>query len=143
MSFTQQDVSADANLLSAAKAAARHAYAPYSQFFVGCAVRTVSQAVYVGCNVESESFPAGVCAERAALAAAIAAEGPSTTIERILIYAIGPDRKHTACSPCGVCRQMIYEVAPRAKVGFFIVEGKFVDVPAGDLLPYAFRGHLR
>jgi cytidine deaminase len=143
MGLTQQDVGADADLLSAAKAAARHAYAPYSQFFVGCAVRTANRAVYVGCNVESESFPAGICAERAALAAAIAAEGPNTTIERILVYAIGPDGKHTACSPCGVCRQVIYEVAPRATVGFFMAEGEFVDVQAGGLLPYAFRGHLR
>jgi cytidine deaminase len=133
----------DPELLRAAKDASHRAYAPYSHFYVGCAVRSVSGAIYSGCNVENESFPAGVCAERAAVAAAIAREGPQPEIMDILVYALGSDRQHTACAPCGICRQVIYECAPRATVGFFIADGEYIEVGAVDLLPHAFRGHLK
>src|SRR5262249_20118084 len=118
----------DRDLLDAAQAAARQAYAPYSRFRVGCAVRTASGAVYTGCNVENASYPAGLCAERNALAAAIAAEGPTASVERILIYAIGPDDQHTACTPCGLCRQVIYEIAPNALVGMFTGADQFLEL---------------
>ena len=139
----KRNVSPNPHLLGAAEKAARHAYAPYSHFHVGCAVRTRSGAVYVGCNVENESYPAGVCAERAAVAAMIAAEGATAIIDQILVYAIGPDGAHTACSPCGMCRQFIYELAPDAAVGFFLSDGEFVEVNARELLPHAFHGQLR
>jgi cytidine deaminase len=133
----------DPDLLEAAKRAAGNAYAPYSRFCVGCAVRTSSGKIHVGCNLESESFPAGMCAERAALAAAVAAEGEKLKVDRILVYATGVDGHHTSCSPCGVCRQVIYEVAADATVGFFAAGNEFVETAAVDLLPWAFRGHLR
>jgi cytidine deaminase len=132
------------DLLGVAMAASRRAYAPYSRFYVGCAVQTESGAVYAGCNLENESFPAGLCAERAALAAAVAAEGPAPVVLRMLVYAEDAERKHTACAPCGMCRQVMIETAPDAAVGFFFDKDcAYVELNAPDLLPYAFKGHLR
>jgi|HubBroStandDraft_4_1064222.scaffolds.fasta_scaffold233498_1 cytidine deaminase len=133
----------DPDLLAAAVAASQRAYAPYSRFYVGCAVRTASGVIYSGCNLENESFPAGVCAERAALAAAVVAEGPTPAVTKMLVYAEDSERKHTACAPCGVCRQVIIETAANARVAFFGDGCDFIELEARDLLPHAFKGHLR
>ena len=94
---TQQDA-----LISRARAARGHAYAPYSGFLVGAALLATSGRVYTGANIECASLGGTLCAERAALAAAI------TAGERrfVLLAVAGGDRPLT---PCGICRQVMME----------------------------------
>ena len=97
--------SALAELFAAAKAAQANAYAPYSRFKVGAALRTPSGAVYSGCNVENAAYPQGSCAEAGAIAAmALAGE---RRIAEILVIGDG----EALCTPCGGCRQRIREFA--------------------------------
>jgi cytidine deaminase len=83
------------------------AYAPYSSFRVGAAV-LANGRVFAGCNVENASFPAGICAERNAMAAAVAAG--CRDLEAVLV--LGPK----PVAPCGMCRQALVEFNPRAAV---------------------------
>jgi cytidine deaminase len=103
------EVPAD-SLLEAARRVRDHAYAPYSGFRVGAALETDSGKVHVGANVENASYGATVCAERAAVAAMIAAG--DTRIRRIAVYAEGP----TLAMPCGMCRQVLAEFGLDAAV---------------------------
>jgi cytidine deaminase len=135
---TVQHFSPSPELLQAAKQAASHAHSPNSRFHVGCAVRTATGKIYTGCNVENVSHPAGICAERAALAAAVVAEGPMPAVERILVYAEDASRLQTPCAPCGICRQVMAELAPRASVGFFLAGNEFFERSTAELLPFAF-----
>lgn len=131
------------DLLHAATTAAYRAYAPYSKFRVGCAIRTASGGIYTGCNVENESYPAGFCAERAALAAAVCGEGPCPEIREIVVFALGSDDLHAPCSPCGICRQVIAEIAPDAIVGFFSLPSLYLEMRPDELLPHSFKGQLK
>jgi cytidine deaminase len=97
-------------LIEAALVARERAYAPYSRFNVGAAVLTASGQIFYGCNVENAAFPAGVCAERVALQSAYAAG--ERDIVAIAVVADTP----TPVSPCGICRQVILELAPRCTV---------------------------
>lgn len=93
-------------LTEAARDVRRHAYAPYSGFAVGAALLGDDGAVDVGANYENASFPVGVCAERAALGAAV-----SSGRRRFRAIAIVTDAEPPAM-PCGMCRQALYEFAP-------------------------------
>jgi cytidine deaminase len=95
----------DDELLGAALAVQAHAYVPYSHFRVGCAVRSVSGRVYVGCNVENAAYPQGWCAEASALAAMVSAG--ETEVAAVVTVADG--ELLTTC--CGGCRQKIREFA--------------------------------
>ncbi len=88
-------------LVQAAKQAATHSYSPYSHFAVGAAILTKSGEIFTGTNVESVSFGATVCAERAALCAAVAAGH-----QKFLAIAVYNAK---GCTPCGICRQMLAE----------------------------------
>lgn len=90
-------------LYQAAREAAANAYAPYSQFPVGVAVRGLSGRIYSGCNVENASYGGTVCAERNAIAAAVVAG--ERQFDALLVYT--PQDKLTP--PCGLCRQVIAE----------------------------------
>jgi cytidine deaminase len=94
-----------AALLAAAKKAQANAYAPYSRFKVGAALRTPSGTIFAGCNVENASYPEGWCAETSAIAA-MAATG-ERRIAEICVVGDGED----LCTPCGGCRQRIREFA--------------------------------
>ncbi len=121
-------------LLDAARAALNRAYAPYSQFRVGCAVLTQAGHTYVGGNVENASYGLTICAERAAICAAVAAEG-----ERMKLAAVAVLNSAGApCAPCGACRQVIFEFGPRA---FIMYQGKdgIEEAFAGELLPSGFK----
>ncbi len=120
-------------LLDAARAALRHAYAPYSRFQVGAALLTEAGAVFTGCNVENSSYGLTNCAERTAVFAAVAAEGPAMRIRAIAIRS-HPERP---CSPCGACRQVIAEFGPDAIVLFQGQDG-IQELRACELLPSGF-----
>jgi len=92
-------------LFEAARAVRALAYAPYSRFAVGAALRDETGRVHVGCNVENAAYPVGTCAEAGAVAAMVAAGGRS--IRAILVIGDGPE----PVTPCGACRQRIREFA--------------------------------
>ena len=120
-------------LLAAATAVRENAYAPYSRFKVGAALRAVSGAVYSGCNVENVGYPEGTCAEAGAIAAMIAAG--DTRIAEVLVIADSPD----PVPPCGGCRQKIAEFAAQdVKVTMATLDGKERTVTVAQLLPGVF-----
>lgn len=128
---------ASAALLEVAVAARANAYAPYSRYAVGAAVRTSDGRTFVGVNVESASYGLTVCAERNAVAAAAAAGVRPGQLVEVAVAA--PDGPHEV-SPCGACRQILGEwAAPQATVHTRAVPGGRSgrhDVAA--LLPHAF-----
>ena len=103
---------ADDELRAAARAARRTAYAPYSRFGVGAALRCSDGAIVSACNVENASYGLTICAERAAVFAAVASGHAS--FEAIAIC--GPDGSNTP--PCGACRQVLAEFASSLRVLF-------------------------
>ncbi len=120
------------DLFAAALAARQRAYAPYSRFPVGAALRAESGAVYAGCNVENAAYPLGVCAETAAISAMIAAG--ERRIAEILVVGPGPGR----IAPCGACRQRIAEFGAGALVHLADEQGAIETFALADLLPRAF-----
>src|SRR5437762_450669 len=104
-------------LLTAAREAMNHAYAPYSKFHVGAAILTAGGKVFTGCNVENASYGLTICAERNAIFAAVAAQlpGEKLTIEAVAVAT----RPASAAAPCGACRQVIAEFAGKAGVKVF------------------------
>ena len=93
-----------AKLIEAAKIAAKKAYAPYSNFKVGCAILTKSGNIYLGCNVENASYGLTTCAERNAISNAISSEG-KIALDKVVVFT--PTDNPTP--PCGACRQVIHE----------------------------------
>jgi cytidine deaminase len=121
-------------LLEAARVAMKNAYAPYSRFRVGAAVLTTTGSLFTGCNVENASYGATNCAERTAVFSAVARLGPQMKVRAIAIV-----NSHNApCSPCGVCRQVIYEFGPNATVFFRGAKG-WRTTSIEKLLPEGFR----
>ncbi|HTW23312.1 MAG TPA: cytidine deaminase [Candidatus Baltobacteraceae bacterium] len=121
-------------LLAAARAAMRNAHAPYSNFKVGAALRTTKGKIFAGCNVENASYGMTNCAERTAIFSAVASLGPKIEIAEIVVV----NNHNVACSPCGACRQVIYEFGPNALVHFESAGGP-KTLPITDLLPEGFR----
>ena len=119
----------DSELLACADAVADRAYAPYSDFRVGCAVLTRTGDVIEGVNVENAAFPLGVCAERTAFARAVA-EGhrPGDFVAAAI-----------TASPCGGCRQWLLEM--RVERVVFRNESRVVTMSPQDLLPESFELH--
>jgi cytidine deaminase len=121
-------------LLSAARRAMKNAHAPYSKFKVGAALVTTKGRVFLGCNIENASYGMTNCAERTAIFTAVAQLGP-----KMEIRAIAVTNNHNApCSPCGACRQVIYEFGPKAVVFFRGMSGP-KELPITALLPEGFR----
>ena len=120
-------------LLRAADAAMRNAYAPYSKFTVGAAVRGRSGAIYAGANVENVAYPQGQCAEASALGALVAAG--ETAITAVAVVAERVER----CPPCGGCRQRLAEFGAAGHAGVPRPPGhEFDTTTLGELLPGAF-----
>ena len=121
------------SLLALATDVRTRAYAPYSRFQVGAAIRTPSGATFVGVNVENVAYPEGTCAEAGAIAAMIA--GGETEIAEILVIADSP----APVPPCGGCRQKIAEFAAQdVKVTMATLDGKERTVTVAQLLPGVF-----
>lgn len=122
-------------LLSAARRAMKNAHAPYSKFKVGAALVTTKGRIFVGCNVENASYGMTNCAERTAIFTAVAQLGPKMEIRAIAVT----NNQNAPCSPCGACRQVIYEFGPKAVVFFRGKSGEDTELPITDLLPEGFR----
>ncbi|MGH2892608.1 MAG: cytidine deaminase [Solirubrobacteraceae bacterium] len=120
-------------LLRAADGAMRAAYAPYSKFKVGAAVRSPSGAIYTGANVENVAFPQGQCAEASALGALVAAG--ETAITAVAVVA----EKVEVCPPCGGCRQRLAEFGSADTPVYLGRPGSAPEpVTLGRLLPLSF-----
>jgi len=105
------------NLIQRALAASENAYIPYSNYRVGAALLTADGVVYTGCNVENASYPATICAERTALVVVTSNNG----------------------TPCGICRQMLFEFAPDLNVIIADFDGNVHhEATLRDLLPHGF-----
>ena len=105
----------DAELMRKAHEAARHAYAPYSKFNVGAAVRMSNGAVVLGNNIENAAYPSGLCAERVAMFGAMA-QYPGVAIEALAITAWSAmNAINEPVAPCGACRQVMVEVEQMSK----------------------------
>ena len=112
----------------------KNAYAPYSKFRVGSAVLTTTGKVFVGCNVENASYGMTNCAERTAIFSAVAELGSKLELSAVAVV----NDHGVPCSPCGACRQVIYEFGPEAIVLFQGKKG-WTESPITDLLPEGFR----
>ena len=115
-----------------AASAMAHAYAPYSNFRVGAALLTSDGSVVEGCNVENASYPAGSCAERVAVGAAVA-QG-LREFDAIVIAT----EADIPTPPCGICRQVLYEFAPGLHVMSVTRSGQEARWEISELLPHAF-----
>ncbi|MBT8459447.1 MAG: cytidine deaminase [Boseongicola sp.] len=121
------------SLIDEAAAVRLNAYAPYSKFKVGAALKSASGAVYVGCNVENIAYPEGTCAEAGAIAAMIAA-GETQFVEAAVIA-----ESPSPVPPCGGCRQKLAEFAVEgARIAMATTDGGVQEMPVSELLPGAF-----
>jgi cytidine deaminase len=118
-----------------ASAAMERAYAPYSGFRVGAALLGSDGSITEGCNVENAAYPAGMCAERAALGAAIARGVRGFRGITIVTSAEEPT------PPCGMCRQALIEFSPELEIVSVTRSGKEARWTLADLLPHAFTPH--
>jgi len=120
-------------LVDEARRVRENAYAPYSNFKVGAAIRAASGAVYAGVNVENVAYPEGTCAEAGAVAAMVAAG--ETRIAEVAVIADSP----IPVSPCGGCRQKLAEFgAGDVPVTLATTDGKTMQTTLAELLPGAF-----
>ncbi|MDP7149644.1 MAG: cytidine deaminase [Paracoccaceae bacterium] len=127
------------SLEEAARSVRENAYAPYSHFKVGAALRTPSGQVFLGCNVENVAYPEGTCAEAGAIAAMIAAG--ESQIAEVYVIADSPE----PVSPCGGCRQKLAEFSTGdMPVTMATLDGAETTVNMRDLLPGAFAtSHMK
>ncbi|XP_071839911.1 cytidine deaminase-like [Apostichopus japonicus] len=112
-----------------------HAYSPYSHFRVGAALLTDDGQIIEGCNVENASYSLGVCAERCAIFKAVS-DGHSN----FKAIAVNSDIKDEFTSPCGACRQVIYEFGKDIDVYLVKPDMTYKMVPIKTLLPLGFHG---
>lgn len=118
-------------LIDAARKARAHAYAPYSKYQVGAAVLAGSGRMYSGCNVENVSYGLSVCAERVAIFKAVS-EGEREIAALAVVTENG-------ATPCGACRQVLFELGSIARVIISKSDGTFRESTLDDLLPDAFE----
>lgn len=110
----------------------KNAYAPYSKFLVGASLLTRSGKIYLGCNIENASYPAGICAERVAMSKAIS-EGEKDFVAICITCA-----KKLPAYPCGVCRQFMSEFSKDMKVIIAKSTTDFKVFTLDELLPLSF-----
>lgn len=119
------------SLINQAINATQYAYIPYSHYPVGAALRAAGGTVYTGCNIENASYPVTICAERTALVKAVS-EG-ERQFDMIAVVT------RNGGTPCGMCRQMLFEFAPDLRVVVADLDGKIhIDCLLRDLLPDGF-----
>ncbi|MCK5534986.1 cytidine deaminase [bacterium] len=119
-------------LIKQAKQAKKNSYCPYSKFPVGASVLTAKGKIYQGCNVENSSYGLTICAERAAVFNAVACGDR----EIVVLCVVSDDSKWI--TPCGACRQVIYEFGKNVLVIMVRKDGKIKKKQISFLLPDAF-----
>ena len=122
----------DRKLISMAADAMANSYSPYSRFKVGAAVECKDGAVFTGCIIENAALGTTICAEAAAIAAAITAG--ERGFKRIAIISEGT----AYCFPCGNCRQLLNEFSPELEVLSARADGRYVSYSLASLLPMPF-----
>lgn len=122
----------DDTLLAKAREAQQRAYAPYSGFQVGAALLTNDGTVVLGCNVENAAYPATICAERTAVVSAVAGGHHEFAAIAVVGSGDGPT------TPCGTCRQVMFEFAPAMRVIAAGQTGAVDHYTLSDLLPAGF-----
>lgn len=123
-------------MLTQALLSQKQAYSPYSQFSVGCCVRSANHLLFNGCNVENAAYPSCQCAEVSAISAMIVA-GEKSIIDMVIVGS-----NHKPCPPCGNCRQVISEFATDS-THLYLFAGHHLHqtLTLRDILPYAFNNH--
>ncbi|WP_082242533.1 cytidine deaminase [Thalassospira xiamenensis] len=131
---SQTVINAPRDLIDAALAARDRAYAPYSKFHVGAALRTERGQIIAGCNVENAAYPEGVCAEAGAISAMVLSG--ETKFDEIVVVGLGD----VACTPCGGCRQKIREFTGSDATIYIINDaGKtLLTLTREELIPHSF-----
>src|SRR3954467_9917687 len=124
------------DLIEAARTARLMAYAPYSKFAVGAAVQSKSGQIFIGCNVENISLGLTICAERSAMAAAIAAG-----VRDLVAVAVVTESRKPAV-PCGACRQFMAEFNPEMRIIAATTNGESEEFELSALLPKPRQGIL-
>ena len=129
----------DKELLALARDAAAKAYAPYSNFHVGCAIESADGEVVTGANMENACYRLGICAEQSALTAAQHKFG----LAKVARIAVAGGADDVVCTPCGGCRQAILEAAQLSKIDVEILCGsgngsKVERHTIGELIPFGF-----
>jgi cytidine deaminase len=119
-------------LIAAARKASTHAYCPYSHFPVGAAVRTVDGRIFAGSNVENASYGLAVCAERNAIFHAVNSGAQPLTTLVVFTPTTSP------VTPCGACRQVLWEFGRRAQVVCACDGLERLAFTAAELLPHGF-----
>lgn len=133
----------DAALLRKAHEAANNAYAPYSKFHVGAAVRLTNGAIVMGNNIENAAYPSGLCAERVAMFSAMA-QYPGVPFEALAVTAHSESKLiDEPVAPCGACRQVMVEVEQLSKQPLRVLcQGETGSIFAFDgiesLMPFIF-----
>jgi cytidine deaminase len=131
-SYSDQVVGSDA-LVDAARAVMERAYAPYSRYRVGAALRADDGSIHVGANVENAAYPQGQCAEASAIGALVAAG--RTRITEVAVISDGD----APCVPCGGCRQRLREfMEPHAEIHLCSISGARETATLSALLPRSF-----
>ncbi|HEY9810044.1 MAG TPA: cytidine deaminase [Halomicronema sp.] len=122
------------HLFVLARGVLKKAYARYSRFRVGAAILTEAGNFFVGCNVENASYGLTICAERAAICAGVAVEGEGLKLRAVAVV----NEQNVPCSPCGGCRQVLWEFGGDALV-FFLGKNGVEEWPVSELLPAGFE----
>jgi cytidine deaminase len=123
----------DHELVQTALSMRNFSHAPYSNFHVGAALLCGDGRVFTGCNVESAAYGCTICAERTALFKAVS-EGCASGFTAIAIAGQGEE----FCWPCGACRQLLFEFAPRLRVLAAREDGSWMESTMEELLPHGF-----
>lgn len=126
----------DKELLSIAFDAMNRAYAPYSGFKVGAAIECRDGTVFSGCNVENTAYGDTICAERSAVAQAVAA-GHQDFVRIAIVPSSGGSGDY--CTPCGTCRQVLSEFSADMEVLCARADGRYASYRISELLPYMFH----
>ncbi len=121
------------DLVLEAKKARENAVAPFSKFRVGAALRTAGGRIFHGCNVENCTYGLTVCAERVALLSALAAGERKFTAIAVVTQSDEPS------TPCGPCRQLMWEYCGDIDVTLANLEGKTIEYKLSTLFPYPFN----
>ncbi|KAJ1857881.1 hypothetical protein GGH12_003780 [Coemansia sp. RSA 1822] len=131
--FEEPQDSESAELAKISLEARNQSHSPYSKFRVGAAIRTVDGEIFKGCNIESCSFSPTICAERVAVASAVAAGH-----RKFVAIAISSDQEEEPCTPCGVCRQFMREFSKDLRILLVRPNGTVCQTDLEQLLPGSF-----